>query len=97
MSLLRKDKHVRHKVHLGEMRHVVLKKIQYNQSLPLNVRVGAQMKLNSANSSSPTKVRNRCVLSSRPRGVLRFVKVSRIQFRHFSLFGFFPGVHKLSW
>ena len=47
--------------------------------------------------SSPIRVRNRCLLSGRPRGYLRRFRVSRITFRELALNGKIPGVTKSSW
>lgn len=48
-------------------------------------------------NSSPVRVRNRCLLSGRPRGYNRKFRVSRIQFRELALAGKIPGVTKSSW
>lgn len=48
-------------------------------------------------NSSPVRVRNRCMLSGRPRGYLRRFGVSRITFRELALAGKIPGVTKSSW
>ena len=58
----------------------------------------AQKKLQKLpRNSSPTRVRNRCSLSGRPRGYNRKFGVSRIQFRELALSGKIPGVVKSSW
>lgn len=48
-------------------------------------------------NSSPTRIRNRCSMSGRPRGFKRKFGVSRIQFRELALAGKIPGVIKSSW
>jgi len=48
-------------------------------------------------NSSPTRVRNRCSMSGRPRGYIGRFGVSRIQFRELALNGKIPGVIKSSW
>ena len=48
-------------------------------------------------NSSPTRIRNRCSMSGRPRGYKRKFGVSRIQFRELALAGKIPGVVKSSW
>ena len=48
-------------------------------------------------NSSPIRVRNRCLLSGRPRAYLRRFRVSRIAFRELALNGKIPGVTKSSW
>ena len=47
--------------------------------------------------ASPTRVRNRCAMSGRPRAHLRQFGLSRIAFRDMALQGFIPGVRKASW
>ncbi len=47
--------------------------------------------------ASPTRVRNRCALTGRPRGFLRNFGLSRIAFRELALQGQIPGVTKASW
>jgi small subunit ribosomal protein S14 len=47
--------------------------------------------------SSPTRLRNRCQLTGRSRGVLRKFKVSRIMLRELALAGKIPGLKKASW
>ncbi len=46
---------------------------------------------------SPVRLRNRCKLTGRPRGVLSRFKVSRLSFRELALMGAIPGVTKASW
>ncbi len=48
-------------------------------------------------NSSPTRIRNRCALSGRPRGYKRKYGVSRLTFRELALAGKIPGVTKSSW
>ena len=47
--------------------------------------------------SSPTRKRNRCVLTGRPRGYYRKFGLSRIAVRDLALRGELPGVVKASW
>ena len=48
-------------------------------------------------NSSPTRWKNRDVLSGRPRGYMRKFGLCRICFREFSYKGDIPGVTKASW
>ena len=48
-------------------------------------------------ASSPTRQRNRCKLTGRPRGYMRTFGVSRVTFREMVLFGLIPGLTKSSW
>lgn len=47
--------------------------------------------------SSPTRLKNRCEISGRPRGYIRKFKLSRIAFREYAHKGQLPGVKKASW
>ena len=48
-------------------------------------------------SSSPIRLRNRCFITGRPRGIIRRFKLSRLSFREMALNGEIPGVTKASW
>jgi small subunit ribosomal protein S14 len=48
-------------------------------------------------NSAPSRIRNRCSLSGRPRGFKRKYGVSRLTFRELALAGKIPGVTKSSW
>ena len=48
-------------------------------------------------NSNPNRVRNRCRLTGRPRGYIRYFGVSRIKFRELALNGKIPGITKASW
>ncbi len=48
-------------------------------------------------NSSPVRQHNRCQLTGRPRGYMRYFGVCRIVFRDMALDGKIPGVKKASW
>ncbi len=48
-------------------------------------------------NSCPTRVRNRCKLTGRPRGYIRQFGISRVMFRKLALEGKIAGVTKASW
>ena len=48
-------------------------------------------------NSSPTRIRNRCEMTGRPRGYYRKLKMSRIALRQMSNEGRVPGMVKSSW
>lgn len=61
-------------------------------------REAARLKLhNVPNNARPVRVRNRCELTGRPRGVYRDFKLSRNKFRELANNGLIPGVTKASW
>jgi len=48
-------------------------------------------------NSNPIRLRNRCMLTGRPRGYMRQFGLSRITFREMASKGLIPGVRKASW
>ena len=75
-----------------------LKKIINNKKLPLEERFAAQLKLAKIpRNSSRTRIRNRCEITGRPRGVYRKLRISRIALRDLALKGKIPGMTKSSW
>ncbi|WP_264732194.1 MULTISPECIES: 30S ribosomal protein S14 [unclassified Wolbachia] len=76
-----------------------LKSIINNKNLSIVERFTAQNKLikKLPRSSSKTKIRNRCALTGRPRGVYRKFGLCRIVLRDLCSFGQVPGVTKSSW
>ena len=86
------------KVSLMGNRRKALKKIIMNKDLPLDERFSAQMKLNGMpRDGSFIRVRNRCLVTGRPRGNYRKFKMSRIAFRELASTGQVPGILKSSW
>ena len=48
-------------------------------------------------NASPVRLKNRCQITSRPRGYMRYFGLSRVTFRDMALNGKIPGVKKASW
>lgn len=48
-------------------------------------------------NSSPVRLKNRCGLTGRPKGYVRFFGISRVKFRELASYGKIPGVTKASW
>ena len=48
-------------------------------------------------NSSAVRLKNRCQLTGRPRGYMRYFGVCRLVFRDMALDGKIPGVRKASW
>ena len=75
-----------------------LKAIINNRELAIEERFKAQFKLSELpRNSSKIRVRNRCEISGRPRGVYRKLKMSRIALRDLGNLGRIPGIVKSSW
>ena len=75
-----------------------LKKQIMKKDLSIEERFKMQSKLNELpRDSSKIRVRNRCKLTGRTRGVYRKFGLSRIKIRELSMSGALPGVVKSSW
>ncbi len=48
-------------------------------------------------NSSPVRLKNRCQLTGRPKGYMRYFGICRNTFRDMALDGKIPGVRKASW
>ncbi|MBI3147562.1 MAG: 30S ribosomal protein S14 [Betaproteobacteria bacterium] len=48
-------------------------------------------------NASPSRLRNRCALTGRPRGVFRKFGLGRNKLREFAMRGEIPGIIKASW
>lgn len=79
-------------------RRAALKAIIYDKTVPPEERFAAQLKLAELpRNSSPVRVRNRCDLTGRSRGVYRKFRLSRIALRELASEGQIPGMIKSSW
>jgi small subunit ribosomal protein S14 len=75
-----------------------LKAIARDKKLPMEDRFAAALKLAELpRNSSATRIRNRCELTGRPRGVYRKHRLSRIALRELGSKGLIPGLVKSSW
>src|SRR6201990_2386610 len=75
-----------------------LNAIANDESRPLEERFEARLKLAELpRNSSPTRIRNRCELTGRPRSNYRKNKLSRIALRELGSKGLVPGLVKSSW
>ena len=75
-----------------------LKAVANNESLPMEERFAARMKLAELpRKSSKTRIMNRCELTGRSRSVYRKFRLSRIALRDLAASGQIPGLVKASW
>ena len=75
-----------------------LKKICSDKSISMEDRFEAQMKLAQfPRNGAKIRLRNRCLITGRPRGYYRKFKMSRIALRELALSGQIPGIVKSSW
>ncbi len=79
-------------------KRAALKAMARDESLSLEERFNARLKLSELpRNSAPTRVRNRCEVTGRPRGYYRKLKMSRIALRELGSLGKIPGLVKSSW
>ncbi|GHB48925.1 30S ribosomal protein S14 [Pseudovibrio japonicus] len=79
-------------------KRAALKAMAKDESLSLEERFTARLKLAKLpRNSAPTRVRNRCEVTGRPRGYYRKLKMSRIALRELGSLGKIPGLVKSSW
>lgn len=79
-------------------RRAELKAVIEDQSRPMEERFKATLKLAELpRNSSPTRLKNRCELTGRPRAYYRKLKLSRIMLRELGSQGQIPGLVKSSW
>ena len=79
-------------------KYAKLKATANDKSLDDGERLIARLKMAEIpRNANPTRIRNRCALSGRPRGYYRKFKLSRIALRDLANKGMIPGVTKSSW
>ena len=79
-------------------RRARLKETANNEQLTPEDRFAARLKLaEMPRNSAPTRIRNRCELTGRPRGTYRKFKLCRIALRELASIGQIPGMVKASW
>jgi small subunit ribosomal protein S14 len=96
-SVQRNDKRKRLVKSFSAKREMLNSKI-HQKDLPLEQRFELVMKLAKLpRNSAKTRVRNRCVLTGRPRGYHRKMGISRNMLRTLAAVGQLPGIVKASW
>ncbi len=79
-------------------RRANLNKIINDTSVDDDERLEARMKLQQLpRNSSPVRLRNRCALTGRPRGVYSKFGLGRSKLREIAMSGKIPGIIKASW
>jgi small subunit ribosomal protein S14 len=97
-SAVEKNKKRRRLVEQHAAKRQRLKEAAVDPSLGDQERFAARLKLaEMPRNSSPTRIRNRCELTGRPRGFYRKLKMSRIALREMGNDGKVPGMVKSSW
>ena len=97
-SAINRNEMVRRLVKAKAARRNALKAIANDENLSLEERFDARLKLaQMPRNSSPTRIRNRCELTGRPRAFYRKMRMSRIALRELGSRGQIPGLVKSSW
>ncbi|MGH6865276.1 MAG: 30S ribosomal protein S14 [Methyloceanibacter sp.] len=97
-SMIERNKKRRRLSEKFKARRTRLKLIAADRLLPAEERFAARLKLAELpRNSSPTRIRNRCDLTGRPRGYYRKLRMSRIALRDLGSNGLIPGMVKSSW
>jgi len=80
------------------VRYAKLKAIAADATLDDGERMIARLKMAEIpRNGNPTRIRNRCELTGRPRAYYRKFRLCRVQLRDLANKGMIPGVTKSSW
>ena len=98
LSLIQRNLKRERLVNKYNKKRMALKKIIKNKKTSPEQRIDAINKLSKLpKNSMPCRLRNRCVLTGRPRGIYKKFRLSRIAFRELASEGKLPGITKSSW
>jgi small subunit ribosomal protein S14 len=97
-SAVNRNEMVKRLVKAKAAKRNALKAIANDENLSLEERFDARLKLaEMPRNSSPTRIRNRCEVTGRPRAYYRKLHMSRIALRELGSQGQIPGLVKSSW
>ena len=98
LALINREKKRRKMVEKFAAKRAALQAIIDDVSRSEEERFEARLKLQALpRNASPVRLRNRCQLTGRPRGVFRKFGLGRSKLRDFVMRGEVPGVTKASW
>ena len=79
-------------------KRAALESIVDNQRVSEEDRFAARLKLQALpRNANPTRLRNRCAITGRPRGVFSKFGLGRNKLREYAMRGEIPGIVKASW
>ncbi|MDB5590280.1 30S ribosomal protein S14 [Enterovirga sp.] len=97
-SSIEKNKRRRKMVATYAAKRAQLGETANDQSLSMEERFEARIRLAELpRNSAPTRIRNRCEITGRPRAYYRKLGMSRIALRELGSQGLIPGLVKSSW
>ncbi len=98
LSSINKNERRKKLVAQNAAKYAKLKAIADDESKDETERLMARLKMAELpRNGNPTRVRNRCELTGRPRGYYRKFRLSRIMLREMGNAGLIPGLTKSSW
>ena len=98
LSLINRNEKRKKLVAKFSKKRAALEAIVANQKLSDEDRFAARQKLQALpRNAHPTRIRNRCALTGRPRGVYAKFGLGRNKLREYIMRGEVPGVVKASW
>ncbi len=98
LALINRDAKRRALVKKYARKREALQAIIDNPKISDENRFAARLKLQQLpRNSNPTRVRNRCAITGRPRGYFRKFGLGRNKLREFAMRGEIPGIVKASW
>jgi small subunit ribosomal protein S14 len=98
LSSMNKNERRKQLVKKYAAKYAKLKAVADDMSIDDGERLMARLKMAEIpRNANPTRVRNRCELTGRPRAYYRKFKLCRVQLRELANKGLIPGVTKSSW
>jgi small subunit ribosomal protein S14 len=98
ISLINREQKRRDTVKKFAAKRAALLAIINNAKADEDERMEARAKLQKLpRNASPVRLRNRCRMTGRPRGVFRKFGLGRLKLREFAMRGEIPGLIKASW
>ncbi len=98
LSVINRGEKRRKTVEKYAKKRAELMAVMSDQSLSVEDRFEARLKVQALpRNASPVRLRNRCALTGRPRGVFRKFGLGRGKLRDFVMQGEVPGMIKASW
>ncbi len=98
LSLINRDEKRRNLVKKFAKKREALEAIINNTKMSDEDRFAARLKLQQLpRNANPTRLRNRCALTGRPRGYFRKFGLGRNKLREYAMRGEIPGIVKASW
>ena len=98
LSLINRDEKRRALVKKYAKRRALLVAIMNNTKASDEDRMAARLKVQQLpRNANPTRLRNRCAITGRPRGFFRKFGLGRNKLREFAMRGEVPGIVKASW